>query len=160
VAAVVLRVELQTFIGLKHWVAEAAKGDEGVVLGLDQQSGNADARQKANGGLSRVVIVGGSEAERRRGDLVIDIVNGAEGRQLRGGVAAGGDHALFHPSHETPFIEAIIGHGDAPDGSGKVDGSGNGAYAREERLRVTEFAGKLEADIAAEREACEEDGEV
>lgn len=46
-----------------------------VVLGLHQQSGDADAIEKLIGRLRRVVVVGDAKAERGRGEQIVEFVD-------------------------------------------------------------------------------------
>jgi len=58
---------------------EDLERDHGVVLGLNQQRGYADAVQELPAGLSGVVVIGIAEAESWRGDAVVEIANGPHG---------------------------------------------------------------------------------
>ena len=131
--------------------------DESIVFGRDEQGRYADAVEKAHRGLSGVVIVGCAEAERRRGDVVVERIDRVPGGEVGFGISAGGDEAQLHAVHEAPLVKVVIPLVDALSGEGEIDGSGDGADALDE-VGCAEFAGEFEGDVASEGEAGEEAG--
>ncbi|MDT4845728.1 hypothetical protein FQZ97_797240 [compost metagenome] len=65
------------FVGFRQAVAE----DEGVVGGLDQQGGNADAAQVVAAGGTAVVVLGIAEAVQGGGDAAVEVPEGAQAVQ-------------------------------------------------------------------------------
>ena len=62
--------------------------DKRIILSLNQQGGYPNSVQEAERRLCRIVVRRVAEAERRRGDALVDVAHGAQPAEIRGRVAA------------------------------------------------------------------------
>ena len=69
-------------IGVDRRVIEHPEGDQGIILGLDQQRRYPDALQELVRRLGAKVIRRDTEAEKPRGVMVVEILNGLDFRQV------------------------------------------------------------------------------
>src|SRR5579884_991807 len=156
-AAFARRDQLDVWIGADCGGFEYAVWDEGVVLRLDEQRGNADPRQEMDRGLRLVVFGGAAKAERRSGDAVIEIEQSAQAGKIGSAEAAGSQEPRAHPADEAELVEPVIGLGDSARARGKVERSGDGADAADQlRAALTEFTREFQHDIPAQREPDQE----
>src|SRR4051812_320338 len=81
--------------------------DVGVVFRLDQKRGHADAVEYVLAGLRLVVVIGAFETERRRGNLVVDLVESTGGLEIVPAVTPGRENALSHALEEAALVDAV-----------------------------------------------------
>jgi len=157
-AAVARREERDLRIFAEGGESEGFDGDEGIVLGGEDESGAGDAGDDISGAGLGVVIGGIAEAAEFCGDDVIELADGADGgeaAELRGGIAIGkergfADHVSAEAFDEVALIDEIRGPGESIGAGSEVERGGDGDEGA--KLRGGgggPFAGHFENQIAA-----------
>lgn len=154
--------ELDIAIAADGGIPKGVEGDEWIVLGGDDERGNANGGDVPGGGSAVVVVVGVAEAAMRGGDLVVEFADRADFIEAFDGVFVReelnfGAHAVFEAADKVGLVDEVLSLGKSVgagvENEGRADGNDT---AKLERRVVAHFAGHFEHDIAAHGET---DGE-
>lgn len=133
-----------------------------IVFSCNNQCRDLNCVEVSSRRLRRVIVRSGSEAEERSGKSIVELPNGSYVIQAVGAVEVWPELALSPDAasqaiEESSRIQAIGRPIHGANAGGEIDGCRYGANTCEQ-LRTPEFTGQLERDIAAQREADQENG--
>src|SRR5579863_2892626 len=120
-AAMIRGHQSEVGIAAESRMVEHREGDEGIVLGLDEQCGDADAIEEVLRRLRRVVVVSGTEPKRWRGELVVDRVDRPRIAELLLAISPGGDQTLAHALDEAAFVQGVVALSDTSCAGSQID---------------------------------------
>jgi hypothetical protein len=139
------------------------EGNHGVILGLDQESWYPDSVQELVRGLGGIVIGRGSEAEGRRGELVVKVVDRIDAVQFFETKRSRRQpllhaNAFLQPAEKPSGVNNIGRMVDSPGAGGEIDGRRDRHDSGDKILGgLAQFAGQLQDHITAERESSQEE---
>lgn len=140
------------------------EADEGIIQGVEDESGDGDAVQDTGGGGAEVVVVRAGEAGVEGGDAVVEVAQGADADGLVGIVGAGKEADLAAKSTEESakefeLVDAVEGLMEGVGGGAEVSGGRDSDDGLELwRGLAAELAGELEDEVSAHGVADEGDG--
>lgn len=155
VATVLGGNELNIAIAADAWIAKSVERHEGIVLGSDEECGDADGGYDAGGGSAVVVVVGVAKATIRRGNFVVEFADAANFVEAIDGVFVRvefdfGAHAFFEAADKVSLVDQVLALRERVSAGVEDEGRADGDDAAElQRCVVTHFAGHFEDDVAA-----------
>ncbi len=128
--------QTQQWISRKRRMVVDPKRDHRIVLGRDQQCRNTNSFQVLVPGLRTEVILRGSEPEKLRCVVVIEIHDAFHARQMLQAIDVRSEgilttNSLFKPRDEPVLIDKVARNSDGVGAGAQVYRSGYGGYPRQ-----------------------------